>query len=87
MNPGELELRSMPPPEGYSRMFAVFSAGHSLGDVLERRTPLVVKTVGQSGKRRRTTARWYVRPPGGDIGRASYPKAGYAARRLLPVRP
>lgn len=79
-----LELRPLTPPAGYSRAFAVLSSGHFLGDVLERRTATVVKTVGQGGRERIAEAKWYASPPGGAVGRFGYPKAGHAARRLLP---
>lgn len=74
----------MTPPEGYSRAFAVLSSGHFLGDVLERRAATVVKTLGQGGRERTVAAKWYARPPGGAVSPTGYPKAGHAAKRLLP---
>lgn len=79
-----LELRPLNPPEGYTRAFAVLSSGHFLGDVLERRVVTVVKTRGQGGRERHAAAKWYARRPGGAVGLSGYPKAGHAAKRLLP---
>lgn len=81
---GELELRPLTPPDGYSRAFAVLSSGHFLGDVLERRAATVVKTLGQGGRSCYGATRWYVRRPGGAVGLVGFQKAGHAARRLLP---
>lgn len=80
----KLDLRPITPPEGYSRAFAVLSSGHFLGDVLERQVATVVKTLGQGGRERLATAKWYARRPGGAVGLSGYQKAGHAAKRLLP---